>query len=139
MSGRRFLCFSLVFILGIVCAQAGSNWHQHVSQDERDKVNPYAGQPDAIAAGKGLFAEYCAQCHAPDALGKYGRPSLRTKEVQHCSDGELQWLLRNGDRAHGMPSWNSLPEQTRWQIVAYVKSLGVHGPRKVTTRELEEQ
>jgi mono/diheme cytochrome c family protein len=139
MSVRRFLYFVLIGALGIAAAQAGSNWHLHVSQPERAKVNPYAGQPDAIAAGKGLFREYCAQCHASDALGKNGRPSLRTKEVQHSSDGELLWLLRNGDRTHGMPSWNSLPEQMRWQIGAYVKSLGVSGPRRATTRQLEEQ
>ncbi len=72
-----------------------------------------------------MFADHCAQCHGPDALGNGKRPSLRTSEVQNASDGELFWILRNGYLRRGMPSWSSLPEQTRWQIIAYVKSLGV--------------
>lgn len=72
-----------------------------------------------------MFADHCAQCHGPDALGQGKRPSLRTPEVQGASDGEIFWILRNGYLRRGMPSWSSLPEQTRWQIIAYVKSLGV--------------
>jgi hypothetical protein len=32
--------------------------------------------------------------------------------------------LKNGNLAKGMPSWSALPEPTRWQVIAYVKSLG---------------
>ena len=35
------------------------------------------------------------------------------------------WLLKNGFLRRGMPSWSSLPEPTRWQVVTYVKSLGL--------------
>jgi len=86
--------------------------------------NPYAVQPDAIAAGGRLFAEHCAPCHQPDAMGKGKRPTLRSPRVQHATDGEIFWLLRNGILAHGMPSWSMIPEPSRWQIIAYLKSLG---------------
>ena len=72
-----------------------------------------------------MFADHCAPCHGADALGQGKRPSLRTAEVQNAADGEIFWILRNGYVRRGMPSWSSLPEQTRWQIIAYVKSLGV--------------
>jgi hypothetical protein len=49
---------------------------------------------------------------------------LRTDEVQNAADGEIFWLLRNGSLRRGMPSWSALPEPSRWQIIAYVKSLG---------------
>ena len=71
--------------------------------------------------------DHCAKCHGEDALGRGKKPSLRTKEVQKAADGELFSLLRNGYLKKGMPSWSSLPEPSRWQIIAYVKSLGELG------------
>jgi mono/diheme cytochrome c family protein len=40
-----------------------------------------------------------------------------------ASDGDIEWFLRQGDLGHGMPSWSSLPEAQRWQVVAYLKSI----------------
>jgi mono/diheme cytochrome c family protein len=108
----------------VLCAAAGGVWPAGVPESYRRKVNPSAGQPDAIAAGGRLFAEHCAPCHQPDALGKGKRPSLRSNLVQHATDGEIFWVLRNGILAHGMPSWSMVPEPSRWQIIAYLKSLG---------------
>ena len=55
-------------------------------------------------------------------MGRNGKPSLKTEVVEGATDGELFWLLRNGDLRHGMPSWSGLPEPERWQIVAFLKS-----------------
>jgi mono/diheme cytochrome c family protein len=115
---------ALALLLLPACAMAQAPWIGHVSESDRARVNPYAQQPDAIAAGGRLFADHCAQCHGPDALGRKKRPSLRTPEVQRAADGEIFWLLRNGALRKGMPSWSSLPEPSRWQLIAYVKSLG---------------
>lgn len=116
----------LLTLLVVVRGMATDNsWMKRVSESDRQKVNPYSGQSQAIAAGSRLFADHCAPCHGTDALGHGKRPSLRTSEVQNASDGEIFWILRNGYLRRGMPSWSSLPEQTRWQIIAYVKSLGV--------------
>jgi len=117
------VCLSFLFILR--GAATDNSWMNRVSENERKKVNPYSGQPQAIAAGGRMFADHCAQCHGADALGQGKRPSLRTAEVQNASDGEIFWILRNGYLRKGMPSWSSLPEPTRWQIITYVKSLGV--------------
>lgn len=107
-----------------LCAAASGSWLARVPDSYRHRVNPYTGEPDGIAAGGRLFADHCAQCHQPNALGKGKRPSLRSNHIQNATDGELFWLLRNGILAHGMPSWSMLPEPSRWQIIAYVKSLG---------------
>ena len=40
-----------------------------------------------------------------------------------ANPGELEWLLKNGSMKNGMPSWSRLPEQQRWRIVAFLKSL----------------
>jgi mono/diheme cytochrome c family protein len=124
MSRRRVSWIGVALFALSACAAAQAPWVGHVSEADRQKTNPYAKQPDAIAAGSRLFADHCAKCHGPDALGRGKRPSLRTREVQSAADGEIFWLLKNGALRHGMPSWSSLPEPSRWQIIAYVKSLG---------------
>ena len=89
----------------------------------RDWKNPYEGDPDALLAGKKLYLQHCAECHGQNARGMRNAISLRTPQVQNATAGELVWFLRNGNLFHGMPSWSGLPEQRRWQIVTYLKSL----------------
>jgi mono/diheme cytochrome c family protein len=84
--------------------------------------NPYQGQPDAILAGKKLFEQHCAECHGPQARGIGRAVNLHLSAVQNATPGELEWFLRNGNLWRGMPSWSGLPEQRRWQLVAYLKS-----------------
>jgi mono/diheme cytochrome c family protein len=92
-------------------------------QKTRAWPNPYEGQPDAVFAGKKLFAQHCAECHGSNARGRGRAMNLHLSSVQNATPGELEWFLRNGNLWRGMPSWSGLPEQRRWQIVAYLKSL----------------
>jgi mono/diheme cytochrome c family protein len=89
----------------------------------RTAKNPFEGQRDAILAGEKLYRQKCAECHGDDARGNDRAANLRMSDVQNATPGELAWLLRNGNIARGMPPWAGLPEQRRWQIVAYLKSL----------------
>src|SRR5580658_6314847 len=89
---------ALVFSMAL----ADGSWMQKVPADYRSKLNPYAGQAAAIAGGAKLFADHCAKCHGADALGR----------------------RKNGNLGRGMPTWSAMPEPSRWQIIAYVKSLG---------------
>jgi len=91
--------------------------------EDREKRNPFEGQPDAVLAGEKLFRRHCAHCHGEDARGKGRAVNLRSRAVQDALPGELVWFLRNGNLAAGMPSWSGLPELRRWQIVTYLKSL----------------
>ncbi|HEY8132024.1 MAG TPA: c-type cytochrome [Thermoanaerobaculia bacterium] len=87
------------------------------------RSNPYAGQPDAIAAGRKLYRSECAQCHGVEAAGRAKAPSLRSPRVQEAPDDVLFKFLTNGRLKHGMPSWSRMPDERRWQIVTYLKSL----------------
>lgn len=122
-----------LLVVGLVLAAVGAGgavsqkWMTKVPAADRAMVNPCRGRPDAIAAGQRLFEDHCAACHGTDLLGRRGKPSLRSPIVQGATDGELFWLLKNGDLRHGMPSWSGLPEPERWEIVAYVKSVGEAG------------
>jgi mono/diheme cytochrome c family protein len=86
--------------------------------------NPYAGRRDALLAGRKLFRRYCAECHGRDARGSMKAPNLHSPVVQQAAPGVLFWFFTNGNLWHGMPSWSGLPDQQRWQLVTYVKSLG---------------
>lgn len=89
----------------------------------RARGNPMVDDPDAIRAGRKLFLQHCAECHGDDARGRRHAANLYASGVQRATPGELEWLLWNGNIAKGMPSWSGIPEQRRWQLVAYLKSL----------------
>ncbi|MGO9641578.1 MAG: c-type cytochrome [Candidatus Acidiferrales bacterium] len=94
-------------------------------EKDRSRPNPLEGDADAPVAGKKLFQDHCAECHGEDAAGGKRAPGLRAEEVQQSTPGTLFWILTNGVVRHGMPVWSKLPEPQRWQIVTYLKSLGV--------------
>ena len=91
----------------------------------RNRANPLASDPEAEAAGRLLFEDHCTECHGDDAEGGKKGPSLRAPEVQNATPGAIFWLLTNGVVRRGMPVWSRLPEPQRWQLVRYLKSLGV--------------
>ncbi|GLQ87308.1 PQQ-dependent sugar dehydrogenase [Dyella flagellata] len=86
-------------------------------------VNPYHGQANAIHSGGQLYATVCASCHGAVGQGSGNIPALRQGSTQQATEGALFWFITHGEPANGMPSWASLPEQQRWQIVAYLKTL----------------
>ena len=115
----------MAFLLGF--AKSDGAWMRKVNAADRARVNPYAGNGEAIAAGRNLFLNNCAKCHGENAQGKGSRPPLRSERIQGATDGEIAWIVKNGNLYKGMPSWGGLPEQERWQIVAYIRSLNAEG------------
>src|SRR5438309_4953078 len=85
--------------------------------------NPYAGQPAAVAAGSKLYTMNCGSCHGIKGCGTGNIPALSKGPTQSVPDGEVFWFITTGSVDNGMPAWASLPEQKRWQIVTYLKSL----------------
>jgi len=84
--------------------------------------NPYAGDAQAAAGGKKLYAQNCAQCHGNNLQGLGPAPSLVSPSVKSASSGELFWFITNGDLNKGMPGWSQLPKQQRWQIITFLES-----------------
>src|SRR5467141_409755 len=85
--------------------------------------NPYAGQSAAVAAGSKLYTMNCGSCHGIRGRGTGNIPALAQGPTQLVPDGEVFWFITTGSVNNGMPSWASLSQQKRWQIVAYLKSL----------------
>ncbi|MGD0097794.1 MAG: cytochrome c [Terracidiphilus sp.] len=122
----RRLSVIITVVLCAVVAYAAANsarWTQ-VPAREHAQTNPLAGQPEALEAGALVYREHCQQCHKASAQGDgRKRPSLRSERLRTASDGDIEWFLRQGDLGHGMPSWSSLPQAQRWQLVTYLRSI----------------
>jgi mono/diheme cytochrome c family protein len=123
MKGRMVVMTVLLGASAMCLAAADGSWLKKVPQADRERVNPFAGKADAAAAGENLFRNNCAKCHGKDAEGKGSRPSLRSERLAGATDGDIAWIIKNGQSFKGMPSWGGLPEQMRWQIVTYLRSL----------------
>jgi mono/diheme cytochrome c family protein len=94
-----------------------------VPSKDRDRLNPLAGDKDAVAAGSTLYDQHCADCHGGAGEGSRKGPSLLKTAVQEATPGTLFWVLTNGVVRRGMPVWSKLPEPQRWQLVAFIKSM----------------
>jgi len=107
-------------------AKHGSHYAELAKAPEkaRAKRNPMEKDPEAVAAGRNLFEQHCAECHGDAAQGGKKGPSLRAAEVQTAEPGAIFWVLTNGVVRKGMPVWSKLPDPQRWQLVSYIKSLG---------------
>ena len=84
-----------------------------------------AARPDANAAlaGQKLFRQHCSGCHGAEGAGTRYAPTLQSPDVTAMDAQALFRFVTNGDLRRGMPSWSRLPDERRWQIVAYLKSL----------------
>ena len=121
---RRLSLTLLMVLLPAMFGSADGGWLKNVPARDHEKTNPYQDQADAIAAGHRIFVDRCSHCHGENAEGTKKHPPLKSDRVLHqASEGDLHWLLVNGNMRKGMPSWAKLPDQQLWQVITYVKSL----------------
>jgi mono/diheme cytochrome c family protein len=116
----------LLLVPAFALAVANGSWLKKVPKADRARTNPFAGETSAAAAGRNLFRNNCAKCHGENAEGKGSRPSLKSARIETATDGELAWLIKNGEAFKGMPGWGALPEPERWQIISYLRSLNMN-------------
>jgi mono/diheme cytochrome c family protein len=94
--------------------------------------NPLPETDEVVSQGQELFLGSCAQCHGADgrgdtSLGRSMAPpamDLTTLHVQHWSDAELFWIVQNGVRLTGMPSWkSSISDNDTWKLARFIHKL----------------
>ena len=100
--------------------------------------NPYQ-EEENLKAGQKLYAQNCAMCHGPSGLGTGNIAALAHGPTQTAQPGELFWYITHGDAENGMPSWASLEERQRWQIITYVRSLSTAAAASAATTTPSEQ
>jgi mono/diheme cytochrome c family protein len=94
---------------------------------------PVPGQfsDDQIHAGFRVYNETCVYCHGgpghdPVDIGKglNPEPPYLADTVNHWTNNELFWIIRNGIRMTGMPSFGAThKEEEIWNLVAFIKQL----------------
>lgn len=86
----------------------------------------------SLVEGDKRYGAECAMCHGMNgrALTETGRwmypraADLTSLEVQHYSDRELFWIVKNGVRLSGMPAFGKVESDEHiWDLVHYVRSL----------------
>jgi mono/diheme cytochrome c family protein len=110
---------------GLATAQAP--WTAPAS--EKGKKNPLPADAKTIEQGKKVAEINCVTCHGPKGKGDGAaavalnpKPADWTsKKVQAESDGEIFWKISNGRGP--MPAWRHLPENERWALVRYLRTL----------------
>ena len=117
------LAVSLSFFVVVTAFAADKSFHGAPESAKATK-NPYQGQATAVAAGKTLYARNCLACHGRTGQGTGNVPSLVDGKLEGVTPGEVFWFITKGSKDNGMPSWEFLPEQQRWQIVSFVESMG---------------
>ena len=137
-SASAFIGSPSAFLFAAIglCLQVNAqnaSFHSAPASAEQMK-NPYAGKRAAPQAGANVFARRCASCHGPTGAGTGNIPALATGPTQRAPDGAIFWFITQGDPNNGMPSWASLSEQQRWQVVTYLKALGGANPPKPTAK-----
>lgn len=126
---RAAALFSVLAFLGSFAAarqKSGDGPAARLSEaphSARSLRNPFFGDKSAVAAGRNLFKQHCAECHGEDGYGLGRAANLHVPAIQTAPPGSLFWALRNGRIRRGMPSWSELPDQQLWQMVTYIESL----------------
>ncbi len=119
---------ALLLVAAVAWAQAPTGpWVAPAA--DKAKKNPVAGGAKAVEAGKNVAQVNCVSCHGPGGKGDgpaavalNPKPANWTsKAVQDESDGELFWKISNGRGA--MPPWKHLPENDRWSVIHFIRSL----------------
>jgi mono/diheme cytochrome c family protein len=113
--------------------------HGHVEAPDEfaSLTNPFAGDAEAVAAGKVIFETSCATCHGPEGMGDGpAAEALDPKPasladgamMNDLSDGYLFWRVSKGGAMEpfnsAMPPWETgFTEEQRWQVISFVRTL----------------
>lgn len=116
---------AVIVMPGLAAAQAA--WTAPAT--EKDKKNPLPADVKAVAQGQKIAQVNCVSCHGTKGKGDGAAAAAlnpkpadwTSKKVQGESDGEIFWKIAQGRGP--MPSWKHLPENDRWALVRYIRSL----------------
>jgi mono/diheme cytochrome c family protein len=130
--GVLALAALLALVSGVIgpwsrAAHAQTPWVAPAS--EKGKKNPLPSDKKTIEMGEKIAKINCVSCHGnkgkgdgPAAVALNPKPADWTsKRVQGEPDGEIFWKITTGRGA--MPAWRHLPENDRWAVVRYIRTL----------------
>jgi mono/diheme cytochrome c family protein len=134
-------------------------WQLSIPSNAKEAKNPVQTTPENLKEARLHFADHCAVCHANDGSGDavFGRglypkpPDLRLQATQERTDGELFWVIENGVRFTGMPSFASHDmSDDSWKLVLFIRhiphltaeermEMAANNPKSLEEREEDRQ
>jgi mono/diheme cytochrome c family protein len=119
--------FLIVAIAGGIALYSFSGFGERARA--KKLVNPIPATPQALAAGRDIYENRCASCHGIDGDGRGPKAAelsvapadfRNPRAMAAVTDGEMFWQITKGARP--MPSFESLSEEERWQLVDYTRT-----------------
>ena len=107
--------------------------HAQIPAEYAGVKNPVTADETSLQRGAELYATNCASCHgdggmgdgpAGAALNPVPAPVAHTSQMM--ADDYLFWRISEGgtEFATSMPPWKFLDEQSRWDMINYIRALG---------------
>ena len=117
-------------VAGFACAGGvGAQTPWVAPEADKAKKSPLPADKKVIAQGEKVAKINCVSCHGAKGKGDGVAAAALTPKpadwtssrVQGESDGELFWKISTGRGP--MPPWKHLPENDRWALVQFIRSL----------------
>jgi len=107
--------------------------HAQIPEEYAGLTNPTPSDEASLERGAKLYATNCASCHgdggmgdgpAAAALNPVPAPVAHTSQMM--ADDYLFWRISEGGTpfSTSMPPWKTLDEQSRWDVINYIRALG---------------
>jgi len=107
--------------------------HADIPTEYAGITNPIPADMESLERGGELYTVNCASCHGDGGMGDGPAgsaldpaPSPIAHSSQMMADDYLFWRVSEGGTPFNtsMPSWKVLDEQSRWDLVNYMRALG---------------
>ncbi len=151
--------FASLVLFGLILAGCSFNLAGDVTPPPGWKPTPVPPTPDMSSlypalppdpvAGKHIYQQACAVCHGDDGMGNGPQAaSLPSAPAALAAPDELRaavpaerfLVVTEGDVAHGMPPFaNTLTARQRWDVLAYIYTLGTAPQTLAQGQALYEQ
>ncbi len=129
----RLLFLTIVTLLIINISVVSDTWakEEHMNKYgdmlEDDMINPFEGDPEAIAAGYEKFNSRCSYCHGMRGIGAKGPPLTRGYyKKSGGTNMQLYSTIVNGLLVNGQPTQmgafgRTIEGDDIWRIIAYLR------------------
>lgn len=107
--------------------------HAEIPTEYAGLTNPIPADTESLERGAELYTVNCASCHGDGGMGDGPAgsaldpaPSPISHSSRMVADDYLFWRISEGGVPFGtsMPAWTVFDEQSRWDLINYMRALG---------------
>jgi len=118
--------FAGASMLAVFFGLPSAAWDAHADDSSVAANKPNERDSDRAAAGRGLFNQYCAHCHGPNAVSPDPPRDLRRLKYRYAEKTAdlFYFTVTHGRPDKGMPNWTGLlDDETLWTIFAFLQTV----------------